>query len=129
MKITTPAVARVHVATRYRSDFILDETTLDVRVNREDVTPVYALRPTTATLLDYDFQTAKRLRATAASAALLGLAVVVPVVYSGVGLWFVARDLYRSVVENIRDGFVAGTFVMGEILSGLRTTLGAIVNP
>lgn len=129
MKIKTPALQRVRVATRYQSDYILDDTTYDVKVKRDTKTPIYALQPTTATVLDYDFKAAKRLKAAAASAALAGLTVAIPVLFTGVGLYLVGRDLFRSVASNIRDGYVAAGFVMSEALAGLRTTLGAIVNP
>jgi hypothetical protein len=129
MKIKTPALQRVRVATRYRRDYILADTTFDLKVKRNTKTAVYSLQPTTVTVLDYDFKATKRLKATAASAALVGLTVAIPFLYTGVGLYLVGRDLFRSVGDHIRDGYAAAEFMIGVALDGLRTRLGAIVNP
>lgn len=129
MKITAPAVERVHVATRYRDDFILNEETFDVRVKRKEVIPLYAFRPTTVTIVDYDFQTAARLRATVStavwSATLIFGLVLVPASWA----YAVGRDLVQSVIETTRRAASATLLFIGDVGAEIGTAARAIFNP
>lgn len=129
MKIKTPALQRTLVATRYQHDYTVYETTFDVKVKRETQTPIYALRPTTATVLDYDFKAAKRLRGVAGTAAAAGITLVGLAAIPVIAAYFVGRDLFASLKENLTDAGDAGSWVIAEGLSTLRATISEVLNP
>ena len=129
MKIKAPAVERVHVATRYQSDFILDETTLVTVKDRQRVTPIYAIRPTTVTVVDHDFRLADRLKASAGLVIVAGLTAAGLVAVPVIATYFIARDLVGSAIENIKEASEAFGYVLSEGADAFRGLASEITRP
>lgn len=129
MKLNVPAIERIEVGYRYAyrgsETIFYDNDRPNILAMKPVHSPVYDYRATSRTVFDYDFKLKRRLLGVAATAGLLGIAAISPVVITAGAL----IDLVKTTWRDIKETAVLIQYTLGRIGEALTITTRAIINP